>query len=320
MSRISRVRRATTIASTFAIALGIGFVMQNGDASAARYSAEKSPIVAKPVLVVDYSPLRPMTNFQLKPVPTIGSFPATVVPIDPDSIKLVAMVEDVAVKGGQLSLAGIQPTLAPTPDCDVRAVTVPDPNGAVDLTVISECRTNAVFTVNHGGMAFTSETDENGMSMQTVPAMSVEATFFITFEDGKSLATSTYVPMAERYNRVIFQWEGHPGEYLQETADMTSFGTIDRLGVDVGEIPRFAEVYSFPESIALAEGFDRIDVVATATERNCALDLFAESFTVFPGPSTGTFKDIRITLPGCDQVGDTIALKKILGETTLAAK
>ncbi|MFT5273184.1 MAG: hypothetical protein ACI85V_003213, partial [bacterium] len=39
MSRLTRIKKAMTIASTFSIALGIGFIMQYGDANAARFNA-----------------------------------------------------------------------------------------------------------------------------------------------------------------------------------------------------------------------------------------------------------------------------------------
>ena len=277
-------------------------------------------MVRKPVLITDYSPLRAATQFRLKPEPNPNQTVSSNIAIDPDSVKLVALVEEINVSDSASLFSQAQPRAAQTADCEVMAVNAPDSRGAVLLTVVSDCRADMAFSVNHGGMTFTAETDERGMSLLTVPAMTTEATFFITFEDGKSLATSTYVPNAERYNRVVFQWEGHVGTYLEETADMNDFAMLDRLGTDVGEIPRFAEVFSFPVNTSLTDGMAGIDLLARVTENNCEQDLVAESFTIFRGLDDLQFKDIRITLPDCDQVGDTIALKKVLGEQTLAAK
>lgn len=319
MSRISRVKKATSIASTFAIALGIGFAMQYGDANAARYSSEDAGVIRKPVLIIDYSPLRAMTEFQLKPEPLANLQNVADVAIDPDSVKLVALVEEIAPAHN----GGLSPVLAAeaqSSDCDLGAATAPADGGAVRLSIVSECRTNATFLVNHGGMTFSAKTDDKGMSMLTVPAMSEEATFFVTFEDGKSLATSMYVPTANQYNRVVFQWEGHAGAYLEKTDAINDMAMVNRLGVDAGEIPRFAEVYTFPAVLDLSDGLDGIDIVASVTEHNCNQDLIAESFTIFPGVVDLKFKDIRITLPDCHSLGDTIALKKILGEQTLAAR
>ena len=319
MPGMTRMKRAATISSTFAFALGIGFVMQNGDASAARYATDDPSLVHKPVMIIDYSPLREMTEFRLKPEPNTNH-PASSIAIDPDSVKLVALVEDIAVEDDGALFAQTRPSPAEKVACDILAAAVPDTTGAVTVTILSECRSNAAFTVNHSGVTFSGKTDDNGMSILTVPAMSAEATFFISFEDGKSLVTSTYAPTAENYNRVVFQWEGHPGTYLQETADISAFARVDRLGADVGEIPRYAEIYSFPVKVGFPDGIDDIDIVATVTDDNCGQDLIAQSFTIFPGLVDLQFKDIRITLSPCDHIGDTISLNKILGEQTLAAK
>lgn len=320
MSRISRVKKATSIASTFAIALGIGFAMQYGDANAARYSLEEVAVVRKPVLIIDYSPLREMEEFELKPEPLSNLQNTANIAIDPDSVKLVALVEEIA-KEEQNSLFAPAPTAGGrATDCEIVAVTAPDDRGSVFLSITSECRANATFLVNHNGMTFSAQTDDLGKAVLTIPAMSIDATFFVTFEDGKSLATSTYVPTADQYNRVVFQWEGHMGAYLEETDTISAMASVDRLGKDIGEIPRFVEVYSFPARLDLPDGLDGIDVVASVTDHNCNQDLIAESFTIFPGVVDLKFKDIRVTLPSCDHIGETIGLKKILGEQTLAAR
>lgn len=322
MPRLSRVKRATTIASTFAIALGIGFAMQYGDANAERYTSDAPVEVRTPVLIIDYAPLTAMTEFTLKAeaVSTGNMGNDYDVSIDPDSIKLVALVQEIASEDSNALFSRSQPQAPQDADCAVNAVTFPDDFGSIVMTVVSECRAHAAFSVNHNGMTFTALTDETGTSSLIVPAMAVDATFFITFEDGKSLTTSTYAPEAERYNRVVFQWEGHESDYLRATDGVTGFGKIDRFGADAGEIPRFAEVYSFPADIGLADGLSGIDAIAAVTEQNCGQDLVAESFTIFPGIVDLTFKDIRITLPDCHQIGDIIALKKVLGEQTLALK
>lgn len=320
MARISRVKKATTIASTFAIALGIGFVMQYGDANAARFASDEPTPVRKPVLIIDYAPLREMTDFHLKPEPKDRAHQSTDLAVDPDAIKLVALVGDVTNDSDGALFSQSQPRAAQPADCDVVAVTAPDVRGAVALTIMSECRANAPFSVNHSGIMFSAQTDDKGMALLSVPAMAADATFFITFEDGKSLATTTYAPNAERYNRVVFQWEGHEGAYIKETDTISDLATVDRIGADVGEIPRFAEIYSFPADLNLTDGLDGIDLVADVTERNCDQDLIAESFTIFPGVIDLKFKDIRITLPDCHALGETIALNKILGEQTLAAR
>lgn len=322
MSRLTRVKKATTIASTFAIALSIGFIMQYGDADAARYNANLPVEIRDPVLLVDYSPLVTADSFTLKPEAPAAQRLATTanLPIDPDSVKLIALVEDVDDVDGQSLFAQTQISTSVSKDCEILAVTAPNATGSVIVTVVSECRSDMPFTVNHSGLSFSAQADAAGTAIMTVPALSEDATFFITFEDGKSLAASTYAPQAQQYNRVVFQWEGHDGGYLQSNGPEGAQVMLDHFGDDIGEIPRFAEVYSFPADTDIATGMRDINIVAHVTDKNCGQDLIAESFSVFPGIVDLAFKDIRITLPSCEEIGATLELKKVLGEQTLALR
>lgn len=322
MSRLTRVKKATTIASTFAIALGIGFIMQYGDADAARYNADVPVEIREPVLLVDYSPLTPADTFIPKMEMAVAQQVRTTanMPIDPESLKLIALVEDVEDVDGQNLFAQIQPRIAGANTCDIVAVTAPNATGSVVVTVVSDCRVNMPFHVNHNGLSFSARTNDKGTAMLTIPALAEDATFFITFADGKSLAASTYAPQATQYNRVVFQWEGQAASYLRADMPADAEVMLTQLGEDIGEIPRFAEVYSFPASTDLLRGLRDVDVIADITDKNCGQDLIAESFSVFPGVVDLAFKDIRITFPDCDQVGATLELKKVLGEQTLASR
>jgi hypothetical protein len=317
MSRLTRVKKATTIASTFAIALGIGFVMQYGDANAARYNSGEPVEIRKPVLLVDYAPLTPSESFDMKPEVEASTQIATTanLSIDADSVKLIALVEGAAEVDALGLFEQTQPRVFPNSDCEILAVTAPDATGSVLMTIVSDCRAGMPFTINHSGLTFSAMADSEGTAVLSVPALAQDATFFITFEDGKSLAASTYAPKAALFNRVIFQWEGHVGDYLHALgADVK----LEQVGENVGEIPRFAEIYSFPADMDVAAGLEAIDLTAHVTVENCGQDLVAESFTIFPRVVDLTFKDIRITLPACDAVGATLELKKVLGEQTLA--
>lgn len=320
MARLTRTKKATTIASTFAIALGIGFIMQYGDANAARFTAQVGTDIQKPALIVDYSPLSAMTEFARKPEAADYKFGTGAnMATEAGSIKLVALVEEIRDADTAAFFAQSQPQAFRQNDCDVLAVTAPDHQGSVQMTVVSQCRTEMPFTVKHGGLSFTAQTDGSGTAILTVPAMSEDAIFVMTFDDGKSLSASTYAPQASLYNRVIFQWEGLEGDYLRSNAPEGSAVMLERLGANTGKTPRFAQVYSFPADVSIVDGMRSIDLVAEVTSQNCGRDLNAESFTVFPSGVDGLFKNIRITLPACEEVGATLELKKVLGEQTLAS-
>jgi hypothetical protein len=320
MSRLTRIKKAMTIASTFSIALGIGFIMHYGDANAARFTAQLGTDIRKPVLIIDYSPLTAMTVFALKPEAAAYQFGTrTHEANESGRIKLVALAEEFRDADTAALFAQTQPQAFRLSDCDILATAAPHHEGSVLMTIVSECRTGMPFTVKHGGLSFSAQADESGTAILTVPAMSEDVRFVITFEDGKSLAASTFAPQAALYNRVVFQWKGLEGDFLRSNALEGSAVMLDWLGENVGKTPRFAQVYSFPVNVSIADGLRGIDVVADVTSQNCGQDLIAESFTVFHAGIDRLFKDIHITLPICEEVGATLELKKVLGEQKLSS-
>lgn len=321
MARVSRVKRLVTVGATFASALSIGFVMQYADADAARY-AENAPRFAQVVQLqgVDVSPLRPASEFLPKlETPVVQQDDQhEVLRIEPGSVKLTALVAEAAQAAtpSKINLTGLgeAPSIA---QCPVNVIAVPEPNAAVRLIVQSICRPSASFNVHHSGMVFSERTDDMGRAVLKLPALTEEASVFVTFADGGSAASTTQVPDAGDFKHVVLQWEGLPGAYTQvlETSE-SAIGQLDRLGANTGEAPNFAEVYSFPATYDIAEGLRDLSVRLDVTNTNCNRDLIAQSFHVHSGANL-SLKDIRITLPDCEQVGAFLELKKVLGEPTL---
>lgn len=302
MIRTSRIRKATTIAATFAIALGIGFFMQNGDANAARYGATAYVDPSQSILMMGYSGPNGQT--------AVLDYGTTL-----DRVHVVGLADDI-----EDAFSYVAPINVALRSCDMQAITVPDDTGSVILTVQSDCRADMPFTVNHNGLSFSAQADATGRAVLTIPALAQDATYFITFADGKSLVTSTYAPQASLYNRVVFQWEGAAGDYLRRSDMAGAAMRLDRLGVDVGDGARFAQIYSFPTDIELTTGLKGMDLVADITAKNCGTDLIAESLTVFPGTEGLMFEDIHVTLSDCQQVGTILQLKNALEDHTLALR
>ena len=324
MARVSRVKRLVTIGATFASALSIGFVMQYADADAARYA--EGPLKLPPVVKaqgVDASPLARATVFVPKiEAPDVQQEDGNeILRLEPGTVKLTALVSEAAQLDTppsiNLSGLGEAPEIA---QCPVNVIAVPEVDATVRLIVQSICRPSASFDVHHNGVVFSERTDDMGRAVLKMPALAVDASVFVSFTDGGNAAATTSVPDAANYKRVVLQWEDLPAEIARIARDEgETVGHLDRLGAHTGEAPSFAEIYSFPASLDLAEGLQDLSVRLDVTPDNCARNLIAQSFHVYPGADL-RMKDIRITLPDCEQVGTFLELKKVMGAQTLAAR
>lgn len=321
MAHITRVKRLATIGVTFAVALTIGYVMQYGDADASRVGAEGIlPPEDFSIMARDPSPLVP-TAFLAPKVPAEMRQVDTLeraVRLDPETVKLTALVAESASTSvfRTIDVTGSQKQVA-TPVCDVAIESDVGQDASILLTVSSPCRVSTSFEVHHDGMVFTAATDSGGVATVTVPALSVNALIYVNFEDGGGAAVSAVVPDADTFNRVVLQWQGAPSEFIQVAAvEPAVDGHLRRFGFKTGDASRFAEVYTFPASYSVGQGLKDLSVAATVSDESCGEELTAQSFNVFPGADVDV-KDIRITLPACEQVGTFLELKKVLGGQTL---
>ncbi len=324
MAQFRRVKKAATIAVTFAFALSIGYVMQYGDADASRF-ADNTPDLQRTVLPaqLDTSPLQPADSLAPKlETPVVQRITDAddedALRVDPSTVKLTALVVD-AVRSGipDASDADDLTKASSVPSCDINLATAIAEQATVLLTVQSTCRADMPFEILHNGMVLTAATDALGQASVSVPALSANASLFITFADGSGATAAAVVPEVEALNRVVLQWDDLEGELIQ-TADLEAsmIGHIARYGEAADETAHFVEVFTFPASLSTGEALDALTVQAPVTEESCGQTLRGQVFHVLAGAEPA-FKDIRITLPGCEHVGTFLELKKVLGGQTL---
>ncbi len=320
MAQLRQVKRMATAAGTFAFALAIGYVMQYDGADAARVAGQ-SPSSARLVLPaqLDESPLKQLDEYIPKlAMPIVQRRTGTdedLLRVDPSSVKLTALVAEAAA-------ARPDPTpetekVTNTPSCDINLSTAIGEDALVVLTVFSPCRTTAPFQVQHNEMTFSAVTDDLGQASIAVPALSVNVSLFISFEDGGGATATAVVPEAENVNRVVVQWKDVFAEMVQP-ADIESakLGTVKRLGARTGDAASFAEVFTFPASLSARDGLAGLTVQAPVSDATCGQTLRGQAFHTIQGEEADP-KDFQITLPGCEQVGTFLELKKILGGQTL---
>lgn len=304
---MSRLKKAVAAMGTFSVALGIGFIMQYDDAAASRFDNDND----------GHGHSHPSEAAQS--VQTGSVFPQMMTPddtdpvISPNTISLASLSEapiDTQLDIGQLSV--------PTPgSCAVRASAAPTSDAMVVLTVSSACNVGSSFVIHHQGMMFSEMVGENGITTVTVPALSENASFFVSFPDGRDAAVTIPVPEVSDFERVVLQWEG-PSSLAIASDDQDALGYSSILGNDIAGNGLFAHVYSYPTGKINASEPVGIHVRAGVTDAHCGGVLTAQSLQFLPEDGLTT-KDIRVTLPTCDELGTFLELKKIYQDLTLRA-
>lgn len=355
---MARARQLIMAGGTFSVALGIGFVMQNGDALAGRFTDETQ---APPVLSQHLPIIMPQVAVGgLPEVSMAVAMPevAAVAPIAdplPEPVRIAtAMPEDTATpvfEATGIDLAAVEPAetitdmlptappepVAMAPVCDSILTAVLGAAAMVDLTLTAPCAPDAAVVIHHQGMMFTLVTDSTGKVQVTVPALAEVSVFVAALQDGSGAAASIMVPELANFDRAVLQWQGAGGMELHalefgasyaddghvwagaaRDATTAAGGFMTRLGVNAAENGLIAEIYTFPSGAASHDGTVDLSVEAEVTAANCGRDIAAQSIQIMPGWEP-TVMDLTMTMPDCAAVGEYLVLNNMLQDLTLAA-
>lgn len=345
-------------AGTFSVALGIGFVMQNGDALANRFSADTTPqqpapftetaAVAENVSVDVQAVDEPIVLAQAGVAPPSFAAPTSSVEsaiVLPEAAKVPTKPE------APVQLAALDPELMPEIETDAIVTTEVDcvpvmsatagDGATVALSVSAPCHASAPFTVHHQGMMFTAMTDEIGAADLQVPALAEVAVMIAAFTDGDGAVSTVVVPDFANYDRAVLQWQGDTSVMLSAYEGDAGFGDDAHIHADnPGDMARLyaaeggylvrlgdastadsliAEVYTFPTGM-MGQALDVMLVAeAEITSQNCGKDLSAQSIQVSPTGETSAL-DLTMTMPACDAVGDFLILQNMFEDLTIASK
>lgn len=310
----TRTSRYATIVATFGLALGIGFVMQNGDAVASRFGVDTSTN-SDQVKTDTYVPVR-----------ASGALAPRIEDIEP------ALIPDMS---------------APAPEdganagCEIGLEATPQVAAMVNLTMDAPCHPNALITVQHQGMKFHAVTDGSGVMRVDVPALSKEAYFLVSLESGESAAAITGVSDLGSYDRAVLQWTGalglelHAFEFDANREDdghvwaashrspqdsaTGDRGFMTRLGVDQSAASKIVDVYTYPSGSGIVDGAIELTVEAEVTAKNCGRSVAAQSIQLRP-ENPPAAKNLSMRFPSCERVGEFLVLKNTFEDLTLAAK
>ena len=322
-------RKILTAGATFSAALAIGFVMQNGGAWAARFGADgqhNAAVLPAQDLGLAYnapSMSAPDTSYQVAEL----SLPVMDMPnisdITPTLVAAVIPEQDLDVAADPIDAAC-------APDMSATA----QGNGLVDLMVSGACFSNARVTIHHQGMMFAAATDSQGQLNLTVPALSENAMFIASFDQGMGAVATAQVPEVANLERAVLQWQGEAAVGIHAFEGNAAFGETghvwlempdngDGFLIELGDRslpdPMLAEVYTYPAGTATTDKQVALSVEAEITITNCGRDVAAQSIQIGPLHDAEAV-DLQLRMPDCDAVGDYLVLKNMFEDLKIAAK
>ncbi len=231
---MSRARQFIMAGSTFSVALGIGFVMQNGDALANRFADDTAAtvVISQPIPEVEAlvaadtmtlpveNPLAERVAAQMPVAEPVRIAPpvelAVVMPEDIAPPSFAAPDFELVAFGGTDTLTDVLPgdPTALQPVCGATLTAVVGAAAMVNLNLTAPCAPNAAVVIHHQGMMFTVVTDDAGKTMVTVPALAEASVFLADLADGTGAAASVMVPDLADFDRAVLQWQGMGGMQL----------------------------------------------------------------------------------------------------------
>lgn len=330
---MARPKRLITVAGTFATALAIGFVMQNGEAIAERFLPSNSdetealsdasmyllPRDVSAAAIVDVTAVLAARQFEDEP-----------------KVFITAVGDEVAAPAPLIDAA-----LASRADCNVTMSVSAMPLAMLQVVVMAPCHPNSSFVVHHQGMQFTVLTDMKGQALFQSPALAHDAFVIVAFEDGLGAAAQATVSDLADFDRAVLQWQGksdlqlhalefgatynEPGHIWQAAAGGTHLlndgegGYLMRLGAEVADDPLLAEVYTFPSGKVSRDGNVILNAEVAVTQANCGRELVAQSIQFSPTLGQSAV-DLIMTMPDCDAIGELLVLKNMFQDLTLAQR
>lgn len=339
---MSRIKKYAMAGGTFTAALGVGFVMQNGDAMASRFveTDMAETAIVQPEQIASQGAdgpamMAPMTEELL----VAAAIPSELIsPEQADAPVLLAALDGVTTGSNEIMTDALP--MQSGADCGPTMALRAQNAAMVDIAISAPCQPQTMVTLHHQGMIFTVLTDDNGDANVLAPSLAEIAVFIAAFPNGEGAMGSVSTPDINNYDRAVLQWQGAAGMQLHalefgadygseghvwaaSARDMTSTNPDEGFLIGLGEGPveaaYFIEAYTFPTGSASRDGNVAISVEAEVTAANCGREIFAQSIQLFPQGENEAL-DLTINMPECDAVGDFLVLNNMLKGLTLAAK
>lgn len=300
-------------AGSLALAFGVGFAMQQGEAGPTMVAGQgpqadsRVPMARSPQLV-DSRPDIPADSAAPQGAPSPGAVPLA---IDPDDVLPAA-------------------TLGA---CAVTVSADPAPMAMIDLQISAPCHAGQAMVLHHRGMMVSLRNGETGTARIALPALSAEATVIVSFDDGTGASATAALPDLADLDRAVLQWRGDAGFEMHARENGAAYGSegdiwrenpratagdggvMVMLGDDDLAQGYRAEVYTRPHGAGAVE----LSAEAAVTAANCARPVAAQSLQI-GGEAGLRTQDLTVTMPDCDAVGDYLILQNMLLDLKIAAR
>lgn len=351
------VRKLGVAAGTFTVALGIGFVMQNGDALASRMGQDDGLLQTGVPDLPDLPELPVQSSVVMPALPDVA--PDADLPIDtilpsdivapailPEAVPAIApaetLIDQVAtfVSASDVATATVVTQSEPVAiglSCDAQLSATAATAATVLLELSAPCSTETRVTIHHNGMIFSASTDADGQLSVTAPALSETAVFMADVGGETGAVAVVQVPELALYDRTVLQWRGEAGfelhargsgtdhlsaEHVSQAPALTEDGTsgfMMMLGDAASASSYMAQVYTYPSGYSGLSGDVQVTVEAHVTAANCGRTFEGHTLQVGLGDAA-VARDLEMTLSGCDAIGDVLVLNNIMRDLTLASR
>lgn len=316
-------KRVLTGIVTMLIAFGTGHIMQAMVAPKATATLEEPADVAPVLRSRDGSkplpvpPAATLTPISLQP----GLDPARARKTSPRSVLLP---DDAAFSPFGLPCA---------PQLELTAAQ----SAMIEARLLAPCHVGQVVTFDHAGLEIEARTDALGMITLALPAFDETATLSAAFADGSSVMRGVSVPDASDYARVALIWEG-PQVFGMHALELGArYGDAGHVWAGAPKSPdraargsggfltRFtgrrvsAEIYSYPIHHAPGTGVVRLTVAADVTAQSCNQKVAARALQTSPVGGVSS-RDVKVAMPDCDAIGQTLRLKNLFQDMRLATR
>jgi hypothetical protein len=257
---MAKLRKISMAAGTFSVALGIGFIMQNGDVLASRFGADSAPVQPAPftqaigeaALIENPSLLEDPGSADNEVSPISVAQGGVVFASSPEIIEPAPAVSVVVILPETAKVPVEQPSPIRLAALDSEATPVVEPNIAGDtvmdcvpsmeatagaaasigLAIVAPCHVNSPFTIHHQGMMFTAITDGIGEAELVVPALAEVAVMIAAFSGGDGAVVTATVPDFANYDRAVLQWQGDVSVMLSAYENDATFGDGNHIHAD----------------------------------------------------------------------------------------
>jgi hypothetical protein len=347
---MSRKAEVGTAIASLGCALAIGFIMQQGEVAEQRYgSADATPassiqIVGEPPVTpvrfteIEATPLAPLrvrsiklTSGQIVAPPPAALFGAEIKTLADASAQASEEI------GNDLERAA---TKEPA-DCPLEISADPTGGAMLSLDIKATCLAGSEVIITHDVLTFSDVLSDTGELTVFVPALSEKAVVEAVFATGEKAQARAEVKSLSLYDRVLVQWRGaanmrmslgdadaargeagHVWAVATEEMPQASESQEDYLSSTLGKVhsvSQVSEVYTFPETMSASDRAVDLTVETEITADNCGQEIPVKAARIFAGNKMRN-RDLTLSVPGCDEIGNILVLNNFLQDLTLASK